>query len=53
MINTNIFSEVTIDKNLFSSDKFGNLDLQSNFKVHNYDTNKLTSFFVNELDWEV
>ena len=25
------------------------LDLQSNYKVHNYDTNKLTSFLVNDL----
>ena len=27
------------------------LDLQSNLKVHNYDTNKMTNFFVNDLDW--
>ena len=46
-----ILPELTIDKNLFSNNNFGNLDLQSNFKVHNYDTNKLTSFFVNDLDW--
>ena len=46
-----ILPELTIDKNLFSNNNFGNLDLQSNFKVHNYDTNKLTSFFVNDFDW--
>ena len=45
-----VLPELTIDKNLFSNN-FGSLDLQSNFKVHNYDTNKLTSFFVNDLDW--
>ena len=45
-----VFPELTIDKNLFSNN-LGNLDLQTNFKVHNYDTNKLTSFFVNDLDW--
>jgi len=47
-----IFPEVTIDKNLFSSEKFGNLDLQTNLKFHNYDTNKLTNFFINDLEWE-
>ena len=31
--------------------KFGNLDLQTNLKVHNYDTNKLTNFIVNDLNW--
>ena len=46
-----IFPELTIDKNLFSNNKFGNLDLQTNFKVHNYDTNKLTSFLINDFDW--
>ena len=45
-----ILPELTIDKNLFSNN-LGNLDLQTNFKVHNYDTNKLTSFLVNDLDW--
>ena len=47
-----IFPQITIDKNIMSNEKFGNLDLQSNFKVHNYDTNKHTSFFVNDFDWE-
>ena len=46
-----IFPELTIDKNLFSNNEFGNLDLQTNFKVHNYDTNKLTSFLINDFDW--
>ncbi len=47
-----IFPEITFDKNIFTSDKLGGVDLQTSFKVHNYDTNKLTSFFVNNLDWE-
>ncbi len=47
-----IFPEIIMDKNIFSNEKYGNLDLQTNFKVHNYDTNKLTSFFVNDLEWE-
>ncbi len=46
-----ILPEITYDKNLFSNYKFGKLDLQSNFKVHNFDTNKLTSFNVNDLNW--
>ena len=46
-----ILPEITIDKNLFNNDKFGNLDLQTNLKIHNYDTNKLTSFLVNDFNW--
>ena len=46
-----IFPEITIDKNLLSTKEFGNLDLQTNFKVHNYDTNRQSSFFNNELNW--
>ena len=37
---------VTFDKNLFDNDAFGNLNLQSNLETHNYDTNKVTNFFV-------
>ena len=47
-----IFPEITFDKNILTSDKLGGVDLQTSFKVHNYDTNKFTSFFVNNLDWE-
>ena len=46
-----ILPEITLDKNIFSNEKFGSLDLQSNFKVHNYDTNKLTNFLVNDFNW--
>ena len=46
-----ILPEIVLDKNLISNDKFGNLDLQTNFKTHNYDTNKLTSFLVNDFQW--
>ena len=35
-----IFPEITLDRNLISDNRFGNLDLQSNYKVHNYDTDK-------------
>ena len=46
-----IFPEVTIDKNLFNNNKFGNLDLQSKLKVRKYDTNKLTNFIINDFNW--
>ena len=42
---------VTFDKNLFDNDAFGNLNLQSNLETHNYDTNKVTNFFVNDFNW--
>ena len=45
-----ILPEITLDKNIFNNNN-GILDLQSNFKVHNFDTNKLTSFFVNDFNW--
>ena len=48
-----IFPEITLDKNLISDNKFGNLDLQSNYKVHNYDTNKFTNFLINDFDWNL
>jgi LPS-assembly protein len=46
-----ILPEVTFDKNLFSSNNLGSLDLQSNYKVRNYDTNKYTNFLVNDFNW--
>ena len=46
-----ILPELTLDKNLLNNEKLGNLDLTSNFKIHNYDTNKSTNFFVNDFDW--
>ena len=35
-INMNIFSEATLDKNLFNGEKLGSLDLQTNLKIRNY-----------------
>ena len=46
-----IAPEIIFNKNLFNNDKFGTLDLQTNLKTHNYDTNKLTNFFVNDFNW--
>ena len=48
-----ILPEITFGTNLFSNNVLGNLDLQSNFKVRNFDTNKTTKFFVNDFDWNI
>ena len=47
-----ILPDIILDKNLLSSDKYGNFDLTSNLKVHNYDTNKFTKFLINDFDWK-
>ena len=47
-----ILPEITLDKNLFSDNNLGSLNLQSNLKIHNFDTNKFTNFFVNDFNWE-
>ena len=46
-----ILPDIIFDKNLFSN-KFGNADLTSNLKIHNYDTNKFTKFLINDIDWK-
>ena len=45
-----ILPEITFNKNL-QQRKIRNLDFQSNLKVHNYDTNNLTHFLVNDFNW--
>ena len=47
-----ILPEITLDKNLFSKENIGSLEFQANYKVHNYDTNKLTNFLVNDFNFE-
>ena len=47
-----ILPEATLDKSLFSDEKWGSLDLQTNLKVRNYETNKLENFLVNDFNWE-
>mgnify|MGYP001277948346 CR=1 FL=1 len=47
-----IFPEITFDKNLMSDEKYGSLDLQTNYKIHNYDTNKFNNFLVNDFKWD-
>ncbi len=47
-----ILPDIILDKNLFSNNKFGYADLQSNLIFHNYETNKETKFFINDIDWK-
>ena len=45
MINMNMsLPEITLDKNLFYNENLGSLNVQTNYKVHNYDTNKVSNF---------
>ena len=43
---------LNIEKNIMSNEKYGILDLGSNLKVRNYETNKQTNFFINNLNWK-
>ena len=47
-----ILPELVFNTNLFSEENFGNLEFQSNYRVHNYDTNKLTNFLINDFNYE-
>ena len=47
-----ILPELTLDKNIFSKEGIGNLELLTNYKVHNYDTNKFTNFLINNFNFE-
>ena len=47
-----ILPELTFEKNLFSNQEFGNLDILSSYKLHNYDTNKSSSFLINNFNWQ-
>ena len=46
-----IFPNATLSKNLMNSEILGNLDLQTNLEIRNYDTNKYTNFLVNDFNW--
>tara|TARA_B100000963_G_scaffold360123_1_gene389832 strand:+ start:4830 stop:7142 length:2313 start_codon:yes stop_codon:yes gene_type:complete len=47
-----ILPDIILDKSLFSNNKYGFADLQSNLVFHNYETNKFTKFFINDIDWK-
>ena len=46
-----ILPEITLDKSLVNNNIIGNIDLQTNLNIHNYDTNKTSRFLVNDFDW--
>ena len=43
---------LSIEKNLMTSEKFGFLDIGSDIRLRNYDTNKQTNFFINNFNWK-
>ena len=43
---------LTIEKNIMTSEKNGSLDLETNLRLRNYETNKQTNFFVNNFKWK-
>ncbi len=47
-----ILPELTLDRNIFFKEDVGSAELLTNYKVHNYDTNKFTNFLVNDLNFE-
>ncbi len=47
-----ILPEITYDKQIFG-EGFGYGNFKSNFKVHNFDTNKYKKFLTNEFDWNL
>ena len=47
-----LLPSLVYNKNLISDLNFGSLDLNTNLEVKNYDVNKQTEFFVNDLIWE-
>ena len=46
-----IYPDITINKNLVSNNTFGNLDLETNYQIRKYETNKFTNFLINDLNW--
>jgi len=42
---------LTLEKNILSHEKYGFLDLGSNLRIRNYETNKQTNLFVNDFNW--
>ena len=42
---------MNIEKNIMTNEKYGFLDVVSNFKIRNYETNKQTNFLINDFNW--
>ncbi len=45
-----ILPELNLNRNLYS-EKLGRGSFNSNFKIHNYDTNKFENFLINDFEW--
>ncbi|MBL6857248.1 MAG: LPS-assembly protein LptD [Pelagibacteraceae bacterium] len=43
---------LSAEKKIMSSEKYGSLDLNSNIKIRNYETNKQTNFLINNIKWQ-
>ena len=43
---------LNIEKNLMSNEKYGLLDVGTNLRLRNHQTNKQTNFFINNFNWE-
>ena len=48
-----ILPDVSYGKNLVNNNYLGNIDLISNFKAENYETNKTKKMFINDLSWNI
>ena len=46
-----VLPDILFDKNLLQSERYGLLDLQSNLKITNTDTNKTSKTFINDLEF--
>jgi LPS-assembly protein len=43
---------LTMEKNIMTSERYGFLDLGSDLRLRNYETNKKTNFFINNFNWK-
>ena len=48
----NIYFHITFDKSLDIDDKYGLFDFSSNLRVRNYEVNKQSNLFVNDINWQ-
>ena len=46
-----ILPNVTYGRNIINTDLIGNVNLTSNFKIENHDTNKTKKIFINDFSW--
>ncbi len=46
-----IYPELLLSKNILSSPSFGSVNMDTNLKMHTYDTNKTSKFLINSFEW--